>query len=486
LAKSAFDVAFTVPNLFRRLFGEGALSAAFVPVFAETLEQDGLDKANQLAAKVGTLLSCVLLVLVGGGMLGVSLVLEWATLGPKAAAVLPLVRIMFPYVLMICLVALAMGILNAFSHFATSALSPVLLNVIWIAFLLWVCPRYGETAIEQIHVLAWGILLGGLAQLLVQLPALHRHGIKPYLSFAWRDGRIRRLLYLMGPAALGMGVHQVNVLMDKLLALLVGDWAPAAMTYAERLIYLPLGLIATALGTVLLPTFSRHAARAEPLAMRATLGRSLCGLMMVMIPAAVGLIALGTPIVELIFRWKTGIFQSESTLQTVRALRWYAPGLIVFSIYKVVVPAFYGLQDTRTPVRLGVWCVLLNFGLNLLFIWSWPEGWKHAGLAFATVISSGVNGLVLALILHRRIGDPGWCQLGLSGVKFLIGSLLMAFAVHGIYRWGHTQVLHDSKGLDAGLVMVAIAGGLGVYALWLRIVASREWNALRGKRAKAQ
>ena len=429
LAKSAFDVAFRIPNLFRRLFGEGALSAAFVPIFAETLEKEGPEAANRLAGKVATMLATVLSMITGAAIVLITLALRSPDLGEKTAAVLPLLRIMFPYMLCICVVALCMGILNAVHRFALPAATPIVLNLAWIAAIFMLCPHFGETVHERIHGVAWGILLAGVLQLSLQIPALVRCGVWPRFSCNWTDPRIRHILLLMGPAAVGMGIHQVNVVLDGLLALWVGAWAPAALTYSERLIYLPLGIFATALGTVLLPTFSRQAARGETKAISDTMAESLRGLMLVMVPAAAGLMALTAPIVQLAFEWPGGEFDSVSTRLTARALAFYAPGLVVFSLYKVLVPAFYALKDTRTPVRIGVRAVLINLLLNMLFILTWPDGYQHAGLACATVIASGLNCLVLAMIITKRIGSPGWPALGGTFSRVALASILMASAV---------------------------------------------------------
>jgi len=434
LAKSAFDVAFRVPNLFRQLFGEGALSAAFVPVFSEAIEKDGLVAAKQLAGSVATMLATVLLMITLGTMLMITAVLWVVPLGAKATAILPLLRIMFPYMACICLVALSMGIHNTVHRFALPAATPIVLNLGWIAALFLLCPRFGDRPEERIYGVAWGILLAGALQLAIQVPSLRHCGMWPKFSFNWKDPRIHRILMLMGPATVGMGVHQVNVVIDGLLALWVGTWAPAALTYAERLIYLPLGIFATALSTVLLPTFSKQAARSDVARISTTIARSLRGLMLIMVPAAVGLMTLTTPIVQLAFEWPNGKFDQASTILTARALWFYAPGLVVFSLYKVLVPAFYALKDTRTPVRIGIRAVLVNLLLNVLFILTWPTGFEHAGLAFATILASGFNCLALAVLLTRRVGSPGWTDLGQSLLRIILAALLMAVAIQGAER----------------------------------------------------
>lgn len=481
LAKSAFDVAFLFPNLFRRLFGEGALSAAFVPIFTETLEHDGLDGANRLAGKVGTLLATVLFVFVSIGYLVMVVAQQRIDMGAKADAVISLLRVMLPYMFFSCLVALSMGILNSLKHFAVPALTPVLLNVIWIAALIWLCPRLGSTLEEQIHGVAMAVLFAGGVQLLVQLPVLLGKGVMPSLSFDWRDPRVKRMLLMMGPAALGMGIFQINVVIDKVLALYVGEWAPAALTYAERLIYLPLGLVATALGTVLLPTFSSQAARNEPEQIRETLGGALSYVLLIMVPAAIGLIVLARPITEMIYHWPGRKFDDLSTMYTARALMFYAPGLIVFSAFKVIVPAFYAQKNTLTPVKSGVAVVILNLVLNVLFILTWPTGFRHAGLAFSTVIASLVNCTTLSIILHRQLGSPGWQRVSLNAAKSFIGAVIMGVAVSGVHALLTGVPVADQlhvKVVQITAVGISIVCGLAVYVGWALLTCRDEMKAI--------
>ena len=468
LAKSAFDVAFTIPNLFRRLFGEGALSAAFVPVMTRTLATEGKEEANRFMNGVMTMLAVTLASLVLAGVAIITLLIgSRIGFGPKAAAVLPLLRIMLPYMFFICLVALCMSILNSFHHFAVPAATPVVLNLVWISVLVFICPLLGDSPGERIYGVAVGVLAAGVLQLAIQVPVLLRYGVGFRISFAWRDPHIRRVLTLMGPAALGMGVHQLNVCIDKLLALWAASWAPAALTFSERLVYLPLGLFATALGTVLLPAFSRHAAVQDYGRIRSTLSTAASNLMLIMIPSAVGLGVMALPLVRLVFLWQGGEFDAQSAIQTARALRFYAPGLVVFSLYKMLVPAFYALHDTRTPVKVGLWAVGLNFLLNVLFVVTWPAGYKHAGLAFATVISSTVNGVVLARILKRRLGKIGWPAVTAVCMKALAASAVMAAVV----LWLHGRLCRfaaesgwEGKLAELSTVCVSVIAAVLVYA----------------------
>ncbi len=480
LAMSAFVVAFRIPNLFRALFGEGALSSAFVPVFIDAREKDGEERAWMLARKVITLVATVLLGVVLAGILVISLLLRRPDLGIKTAMILPLVRIMLPYMMFICLAALSMAILNSYHRFALPASTPSLLNLTWIAFILLVCPRISGPLERQIYGLAWGVFVAGIIQLGVQIPVLWRYGYRPGLSFDFTDKRVWKVFTLMGPAALGLAVYQVNALVDSLLAAWVGSWAPAALFYSERLLYLPQGILATALSTVLLPVLSGHAARADFKKITQTLNHSLRSLFFIMAPAAIGLLVLAKPIIQMIFEWKQ--FDATSTMLTARALWFYAPGLLVFCLAKVFVPAFYATQDTRTPVRIGLACVALNFTLNVTFILTWPQYWKHAGLALATVISEGVNGFVLGCFIHRRMGSPGWREMLNSAARILAAAVIMGLCAYVIQRalfaFGHRFDVAE-KIVQVGSVLGSILIAMGIYLLLALLFRCPELREVR-------
>lgn len=464
LHMSAFVVAFTIPNLFRRLFGEGALSASFIPVFIEVRHREGEAPAWRMVRKVVTLLTLTLLVIVLAGMLAVTAAGLWLNLGEKASLVMPLLRIMLPYTVFICLAALSMAILNSYHHYAVPAFTPCLLNIVWIVAVLFICPKFAGDPMGQIGAVAWAVIAAGVLQLAVQIPQLVKYGYRPGISFDWKDPRMLRILTLMGPAALGLAVTQFNVVIDRLLAIWIGQWAPAALFFSERLIYLPLGVFAVALSTVLLPTFSGHMASTDTDRMKRTLNRALRNLLFVMIPAAAGLLILARPIVEMIFEW--GNFTRQSTSLTAVALQFYAPGLVVFSLAKVFVPAYYAMQDTRTPVRIGLCAVLLNLVLNVTFVLTWPLYLKHAGLAFATVLAEGFYALTLAALLHRRIGSPGWRSIGSSVAVSAVCTVMMGLTVvivHSVLTLHPLLLPHDGKLIQVASVLISIIAGLIVY-----------------------
>jgi len=482
LAMSSFAVAFTIPNLFRRLFGEGALSAAFVPVFVSLRKEKGDATAWALARRISSLLFVLLTCISLAGILLAHFGVLLADPGTKTSMILSLVRIMLPYMIFICLAALSMGILNSFSRFAVPAATPILLNVFWIgALLFFVKPASGPLE-ESITYVAWAVVLAGAVQLAVQVPALWRVGYRPGFSCSFRDPEVVRVLTLMGPAALGLAVAQVNVFIDKLLAMWVGTWAPAVLFFSERLIYLPLGILATSFSTVLLPVLSGHAADRDNEKLTTEVGSALRHVLFLMIPASVGLLCLARPIVTLVYQW--GDFGAVATTQTVLALQFYAPGLVMFSLTKVFVPAFYASQDTRTPVLIALVCVGLNFVLNILFVLTWPAPLKHAGLAFATVLASAVNGGALAWFLHKRFGSPGWRKIIVSSSKSFIAAAVMGGAAIFTYQFVYNLRAYAAlpiKYFQAAGVAGAIVAGLVVYAIAsfvLRIDELRGFSAI--------
>lgn len=461
---SAFVIAFTIPNLFRRLFGEGALSAAFIPVFIETRKKKGDSAAWDLAAKVVTMAASFLTAIAVVGVIAFSVLINLPMVSADWAAIFELARIMFPYVLLICMAALAMAVLNSFKHFSTSAFAPCLLNIILIGIMLIGFPIISDKPFDRALLLSWGVLLAGVAQILIQLPALKRFGCPFKFSSRWNDPQIRKMLLLMGPAALGMAVTQFNVLIDRFLAMWIGSWAPAALFFSERWVYLPLGVIATAMSTVLLPTFSTHATDKNHAAMSGTISDSLRHLFFIMTPASIGLLLLAPNVIQAAMEWG-GTFDAESTFLTSRALIFYAPGLITFSGAKVLVPAFYGLQDTKTPVRVGFISITLNLLMNIIFILTLPTYWKHAGMALSTVLAGAVNVTILGFILNKRIGNIQWNTIFKSIVRSLMYAGIMGVAVWLISVFSKPVLLNllPSKFAEIFTVILSVGGGAATY-----------------------
>jgi len=486
LTMSAFALAFRVPNLFRRLFGEGALSAAFVPVFIEARKQRGEAGAWDLAARVFCLLAVFLTIVTALLQIGISLLIWFgpepaSDLGRRLLVAAPLIRLLLPYMVFICLVALCMGMLNSHHRFALPAATPCVLNLIWISvlgFLVWRGHTHTDPGLDpRVFYVAVGILIAGIVQLVIQFPLLRSLGFR----FRWRkpgkDPAVKRILWLLLPAALGASITQVNVMVDTMLAYWIGDYAAAALYFSERLIYLPLGLFATALGTVLLPTFSAQAADLDPDAMGRTITRSLRNLLFVMIPSAIGLGVLAVPIVRMIFEWNA--FSEASVGQVALALQFYAPGLIVFALAKVFVPAFYGMQDTKTPVKIAAGCVLLNLVLNLLFIRTWPEGTKHGGIALGTVLAETVYVVLLVYVLRRRIRIEGWRGVFASGGRCFVAGLVMALCAWAVVR-GLGPMMEHGKVAQVLVTLLAVGVGVLSYLVATVVLRSPELGEVMG------
>ncbi|MDA3797631.1 MAG: murein biosynthesis integral membrane protein MurJ [Kiritimatiellae bacterium] len=480
---SAFVLAFRIPNLFRRLFGEGALSAAFIPVFSEAYEKDK-KSAWKLASTILTLLTVFLSLIVVVVMLVCLLVINAATLPEVWQLTFKLLLVMFPYMLFICIAALFMAILNSRYHFFFPAFAHILLNIIWIAALLFLCPQFADDKIAQVYTVAFAVLIGGIAQMAIQLPVLFKQGFRFTINFDTKDPRVRKVIRLTIPAAIGMGVIQLNTFLDDILATCVGDWAPAALSYAYLLVYMPLGIIATAMGTVLLPVYSRQSTELTTEKALRTLNKSSRMLFLIMPAAAVGLTILAPIIVQTLFQWTNGQFTDESLTQTYRALMFYAPGLIVFGWYKVLAPFFYAYKDTKTPMKVAMFSVALNLILNITFILTWPDGYKHAGLACSTVISSTFNCIILAYLINKRYGSPNWKNILAVLVKSFVAAAIMAIAikiVQPIVFSTFSKIIVYQKLSEIASLTLTIAIGIVIYLIVSACLNHNELKSLRRK-----
>ncbi len=432
--QSAFVIAFRIPNLFRRLFGEGALGAAFIPIFQEIEQTEGRERAQIFLARILGLLVCTLGLLVGIGIA----VSYWVQFGSapdsRWAEAMPLMRIMLPYAVLICLAAIVSAVLNVHDRFSISSLTPVVLNIVWLVVLVGVCPFLPAEGYWRIGTVCWGILLAGFAQIAFQLPALRRVGYTFRLKVTgWRSSPyVRQVLMQMAPASIGIALAQINICMDAVLAYYGADWAPAALEYADRIIYLPLGLFGTAFATVLLPTYSRQVAEGDTRALLETCERSLRNLFLLMAPMTAGLMALALPIVSLIY--EGGKFDAQSAIWTASAVAAYAPGLIIFSASKTIAPIFYAHKDLKTPVKVASWCILGNFACNLLSVTCLPEDYRHVGIAASTVLNSLANTVILLWILRRRDIRPRLFNLLSTLFRALLAAALMGAICLWCYR----------------------------------------------------
>lgn len=432
----AFFMAWRTPNMLRDLFAEGALSMAFVTTFSKRIETEGEGGAWRLASKVATL---TVVFMSGVCLLGIVFApVIVAVLAPgfdaeKAALTVSLARIMYPFILLVSLAALAMGMLNARQVFAAPAFASSFFNLSMITVGAgvgwWLDPSFGERALFG---LAAGALVGGLLQLLVQVPSLGRVGFRFRPDFRWRDAGVRQVLTLMGPAVIAASAVQVNVLVNSVFASLLGDGPVSWLQYSFRLMQLPLGVFGVAIATVTLPLISRSAARSDIPEFRGTLARGVRLALLLTIPSAIGLVFLAEPIISVIF--ERGRFDVADTVETAGALRYYAVGLVAYSALKVVTPAFYALDRKFTPMLVG----FLAIGTNLLLNWvfTFQLGLGHRGLALSTGLVAVINFGILYYLMHRMIGGIEGRRL-LSGVaRIVLAGGVMALLCLGAMRLG--------------------------------------------------
>ncbi len=442
VAQSAFTLAFAIPNMARKLFGEGALTAAFVPVFKGEVESVGVEKAARLARAVMTTVMLVLGAIVAlslAGVLGAAACADTFGFTPRTRLTLSLVAILLPYMLAICGAAFGMGVLNALGKFKASSFMPALLNIIWIAVLgiLLVVPC--ESVETRIRIVAVAILCGGFAQLVFMFVAMHCAGVTPKPLFSgWRDEKVRLVWRNLGIAALGAGAVQVNYMLDQVLGQLAAPWAAGVVGYAERLMDLPLGIIGVAFGTVLLPTFSGLFAKTDVEGARDALAKSVNSMLFFMIPAAAGLAITARETTSVIY--EGGEFDAMATIRVARALAVYAVGLGFFGLQKMLVPWFQAQNDMKTPLRVSLATVLMNATLNILAVWLLPVEWRHVGLAASTVVCAFAGCVMLAVLARRRNGSLGLVRCVVPILKISVATAAMAAALVALKTWIYAPV----------------------------------------------
>lgn len=471
----AFNVAFRIPNLFRRLFAEGAFSQAFVPVLATTRTQQGDAATRGLISSVATVLFWALLATCVLGVLGAPL-LVWALASglrqsPEGyAAAVVMTRWMFPYIGFMSLVALSAGILNTWKHFAVPAASPVLLNLAMIGAAWGGAPLFQRWGIEPIYAMAGGVVLGGVLQLGVQIPALRRLQVLPRVGLQWaalraasQDPGVRRVLRLMGPILLGVGVAQLSLLINTQIASYLAPGSVTWLFYADRLMEFPTALLGVALGVVLTPQLTAARAAGDAARYSAMLDWGLRIVVLLALPSAVALLTFATPLVATLFH--RGELLASDVVQIALALAGYGAGLLGLVAIKVLAPGYYASQDVRTPVKIGIAVLAITQLLNVLLV---PR-MAHAGLALSIGIGALVNACWLLVGLLRRGSfqpGPGWA---LFGAQVLAASLLLAALLSwlsGRFDW---VAMGDAGGARAALLAGCMAAAALVYfgALWV-------------------
>lgn len=490
LFNDAWLVAFRIPGLLRDLFAEGALSAALIPSFTEALRRHGRDSMWRLAnlalsALLVGLGLLTLLLLLGAEGLVHGLAAGFAQVPGKVEVTASLIRVLSPFLLLVAAASVAMSILNTLNHYFVPALAPALFNVAVILSGLVLAPWFEAQGILPIYAMAVGAVGGGILQYLIQLPLLRREGYRFRLDFDWNHPALRKMVRLLGPALVGVSAVQVNVLVNTQLASFLQDNGPVSwLSYAFRLIYLPIGLFGVAVGVVNLRTVSSQAAEGHLDGIKETVANSIKLIAFLAIPSSVGLMVLAHPIVDVLF--ERGDFTSLDTRNTAYALVAYSFGLFAYSCNKVYVPTFYALDDSRTPVRVAAVSILANLTANLSLLLVLPTEFAYIGLAVGTSISAVLTNSVLVRRLRQRLGSFEQFGIRRAVLRNLAAALAMGFLVllaDGVFAglWADPDLAREIIGVAACLAI-----GLVTYislAAWLRVPEVGYLARIIGRRA---
>ncbi|MBW2021739.1 MAG: murein biosynthesis integral membrane protein MurJ [Deltaproteobacteria bacterium] len=457
----AFFVAFRIPNLLRRLFAEGSLTIAFIPVFTEYLNKKNRTEALELARVTLTILSVILVIVSVAGVLLAPWIVRiqafgFGGSGTKYELTVFLTRITFPYILLISIVAFFMGVLNSLKRFAAPAAAPIFLNVGIIAGAVFISPHLKEPIVG----VAIGVIIGGILQVLLQLPWAKKEGLS--LWPVWNPGHpaLKRIGVLMLPAVFGSAVYQLNQFIGTLLASFLPEGSISWLYYADRIVQFPLGIFGIAISTAALPTLSEHVALENLTEFSDTLSHSLRMVFFITIPALVGLLVLGEPIVKLIYQ--RGAFGAYAASMTYKALVFYSVGLWAFSGIRVMVSAFYAMQDTKTPVMVAVCALFANVVLSL----SLMGPMKHAGLALALSCASGFQFLLLVIALKKKTPQVSLRPVASSGIKIVFASFVMGTCLYWIQqKWAAQYLCQGILYLLADVALMIVAGAVLYFAL---------------------
>ena len=475
-AMDAFQIAFRIPNLLRRLFAEGAFAQAFVPLLAATRARDGDEATRTLVDAVATVLAWALLLTCAVGIVAAP-VLVWLLASGFAPATenaaVVMTRWMFPYIGCMSMVALASGVLNTWRRFAIPAFTPVLLNLSVIVAALALVPVFQARGIEPIYALAIGVMVGGVLQLGIQVPALLRIGMLPRLGLsprslvaAWRHPGVRQILAKMAPALVGVSVAQISLMINSQIASHLGTGAVSTLVYADRLMELPTALLGVALGVVLTPQMSAARASNDLVAYSSLLDWGLRLVLLLALPCAVALAVFAQPMVAVLFH--RGAFDAQAVAMTTLAVMGYGAGVIGLVAVKVVAPAYYAQQDMRTPMRVAIVALLLTQVLNAGFILGLGMG--VTALALSIGLAANANALLLLWGLKRHghyKPAPGWAGFAL---KVAVASALMGALMWLMARRIDWLALGATEALRAGAMALALAASAVVYFGTLRLL----------------
>jgi putative peptidoglycan lipid II flippase len=469
----AFIIAFIIPNMFRRLFGEGALASAFMPVFAEKLYNRTKAEAFRFMSAVITLLAVFLGAIALLGILATFLVppiaAHFGVDSPKLDLTCRLLRIMLPYLPLICLVALVTTILNAFKHFTMPALASVVLNICWIAGFA-ISPMFGVQLDSRVIGIAWAIMIAGVLELILQLPPLFTNKVVYKPNFSLAEPGVKEVLKLMAPTVIGLSILQLNLLVDNMVAefCVPGEGAVASLYFGNRLMQFPLAMIGIALAQAAFPYFADYAARNDMTSLRKGLEDALRLCFFISFPASVGLMLVSLQVIQMFFQW--GGFNASSTERTLAVLVCYSAGIWSYCCLQVITRAFYAIKDMKTPVSVGIRTVVLNFILNITLVWVLRE----AGIALATAVCSIVNLIFLMVFIERRLGKFDAGRLALQMSKTVLATGVMAVCCYGAIRWApavcETLRLGAAAHWLGGVPLVGRLGELRTTVLLNRVV----------------
>ena len=471
----AFVVAFRVPNLVRDLFAEGAMSAAFVPTFTRELSLKGKTEAWRLGNNVVNGLLIVTGALVVAGIVFARPLValyagDFARVPGKLELTVQLTRLLLPFLTMVAVAAAAMGMLNSLHHYFVPALSPAMFNVATIVGVVALTPLMPRAGLPPIMAVAISALAGGLGQAAIQWPPLRREGFRYRAIFEPRDAALRRILVLMGPGTIGLAATQVNLFVNTLLATSQGTGAASWLTYAFRLMYLPIGLFGASIGTAVLPAVSRHAAAGDAEAIRRTVSRGLALMLVLNVPATLGLVVLAGPIVQLLF--ERGRFLPADTAATASALRLYAVGLAGYSAVRIASPTFYAIGESRVPAAVSAAAIVVNVAASVLLV----RTVGFAGLALGTSLAAIANAALLLWLLRRRLGGLDARRLLSTLAKIAASAVVMAIAAAWIQRAMDRALPGAGVAARAFRLAFSIGGGLEALAIAAKLSRIDEFD----------
>lgn len=478
-AYDAFVVAFRIPNLLRDLFGEGALSAAFVTVFSDYDTNRGKEATLQLAGNVLVFISLLLSLLTLTGIYFAEPIVnllapDFQLVAGKTELTAAMTRIMFPFLILVALSAVVMGMLNTKGRFFVPALSSSFFNlgsIVGGVSMALLFPRFDQPAIAG---MAWGTLIGGFLQLTMQLPTLRKTGFRFHPRLELRDPGLKRVLLLMLPATIGLSATQINIFVNTNFAASCAEGSVSWLNYAFRMVQLPIGLFGVAFSIAAMPVLAKHAAEKDLSSLRETFTSSLVMVFSLTIPATVGLFLLAEPIIALIF--EHGVFTSFDTSMTAQALRFYAIGLFAYSGVKIMVPVFYALGKTRFPVIGSFLAVGANICIILLII----DGLQHRAIALSTSCAMALNCLFLGVILYRELSGFSLAYLARGSAKILLASCVMGSALMFLIPVFH-NMLQGNILLQLLAVFCLIGFGGFIYGISLHFLALPEWTTITAK-----